>query len=473
MPSPEDLEAEVRWLLQNQAGLDARLALVEDSLVFRTLRAIGRFYQTKIQRVKAGESRGYREWRARQQAAPPVAEEPTVSFDPSRPDGEWVGFAEKDARILPGALRWFAGIEADLIYSDEEVVDEHGAPLRPRFKPDWSPVLLRSVNYVGGLLLVRPKLVEEAGCGDGVWAMLRRIAERPVRAVHVPRVLYQRPAAGMIEECKAPPVLSTRPVGVVICTRNSTLLVRCLQGLRERTDYGAMEILVVRHLGSSSVEEERAVAAAAERFGAKSIEYSGAFNFSDMNNRGARAVAGEVLVFLNDDVEPISRDWLARLAGHLEDRSIGAAGAKLLYPDGAIQHAGIATWLIDGAGHPGRNLFASENWPWLAYTREVTAVTGACMAVRRADFERLGGFDAAFPVNFNDVDLCLRIVAAGMSIVVDVDAVLRHDESRTRARGVSYEERRLFFRRWETAVSRVDPYYSPNLAQRNEDLSLR
>ncbi len=331
-----------------------------------------------------------------------------------------------------------------------------GVPFRPVFKPDWSPVLMRSVDYTRGLRLRR------AG-GESVGEVR-----------HVARVLYHSQRAP--QESQAPATTlpaSNASVSIIICTRTAALLARCLEAVRSTTDYPHIEIIVVQHLGSSNAAEERAVAAVMERFAVKRFIFDQPFNFSEMNNRGARAATGDVLLFLNDDVEPLQSDWLARMAAHLEDPQIGAVGAKLVYRNGAIQHAGIVTWLIDGAGHPGRNLFSSENWPWLPYTREVTAVTGACLCLRRADFERLGGFDPIFPVNYNDVDLCLRLRAAGFSVIVEMHAVLRHDESQTRRAGTHYDERRLFFRRWAKVVQKVDPFYSPYLAQNNEDLSLR
>jgi hypothetical protein len=520
MPSPEEemqqrlgrMEAELKWLQHNQAGLDARLARVEDSMVFRTLRAIGRIYQTRIARRKAGASRGYAEWvsRAGMDAAPamalrvqplitvrvtvkrPVRErleravksvqaqtygrwELSCDIDPAAPSwakeilsgaqpegGEWIAHLGENDFLSPTALEHFAAAlqdgAPDLVYSDADIVDAAGLPLRPVFKPDWSPILLRHVPYLGGLRMERAGLTGEPG---GV--------------VHIPRVLYHcGETAGLPANAAATATTTFRPsVSIVICTRTSALLGRCLAGLRDRTDYAAKEAIVVQHLGTTGAGEERAVASTIEKFGAKRVAFSEAFNFSEMNNRGSRAASGEILLFLNDDVEPIATDWLARMVSHLEDPAVGAAGAKLMYASGAIQHAGIATWLIDGAGHPGRNLMTSDNWPWLNYTREVSAVTGACLAMRRADFETLGGFDPVFPVNYNDVDLCLRLRAAGFSIVFDAQAVLRHDESQTRRPGTQYDERRLFYRRWAHVVEKVDPYYSPHLAQNNEDLSLR
>ncbi len=229
-------------------------------------------------------------------------------------------------------------------------------------------------------------------------------------------------------------------------------------------------MIVVQHVGTG---EDAAVESVIERHGARRVQWSGAFNFAAMNNRAARESTGEVLLFLNDDVAPIEPEWLARMVAHLNDTKVGVVGALLMYPDGAIQHAGIATWLINGAGHPGRNLRECAHWPWLRYTREVTAVTGACLAVRRADFERIGGFDEGFPVNFNDVDLCLRFWKAGLKVVLETGAVLRHEESRSRKPGTEYNERRRFFELWAPVVTEVDQYYSPFLAQNNEDLSLR
>ena len=374
--------------------------------------------------------------------------------------GEWVGRLGEDDFLSPAALEHFAAAadnSAELLYSDEDVVDASGAPLRPVFKPDWSPLLLRSTAYTGGLCLKR------AGWNG-----------EPRNAIHIPRVLYHAFTQTLPNAARAANALSKTPlVTIIICTRTSKLLKRCLEGIGSRTDYPTREILVVQHTGSSSQEEERDVARAIELSGAKRTIFGERFNFSEMNNRGAREASGEILLFLNDDVEPLTPDWLTRLVGQLEDPVTGAAGAKLVYPGGAIQHAGIATWLIDGAGHPGRHLFGSENWPWLAFTREVTAVTGACLAIRRADFETLGGFDPIFPVNYNDVDLCLRLRAEGLRVVIDMNAILRHDESQTRRAGTNFDERRLFYRKWAKVVEKVDPYYSPHLAQNNENLSLR
>ncbi len=156
-----------------------------------------------------------------------------------------------------------------------------------------------------------------------------------------------------------------------------------------------------------------------------------------MNNLGAKAAKGDVLVFLNDDAQPLSRGWLEALVAQAQRPEVGAAGALLFYPNGAIQHAGIVLGIGGYAGHPRRGKFDAGFWPWIFTTRNVSAVTGACLAVRRSVFEQLEGFDLKFPVNYNDVDLCLRAGAAGYQVILEAAARLSHFESRTRVRRAS------------------------------------
>jgi GT2 family glycosyltransferase len=152
---------------------------------------------------------------------------------------------------------------------------------------------------------------------------------------------------------------------------------------------------------------------------------------------------------------------------------VGAAGALLRYPSGTIQHAGIATGILDGAGHPLRGCYESPYWQWAESARNVNAVTGACLAMRKRVFEELGGFDEAFPVNYNDVDLCLRARRAGYEIVHEPAAALRHREGASRKPMTPYEERERLYRRWGRVLDAGDPYYSPNLTRVREDASLR
>ncbi len=468
-------DPELKWLRHNQAAMDARLARVEDSMVFRTLRAIGTFYKTTFRSDAKSSAADYRAWRSRHgvgQVVPHVSwgfqplisvtgtgdldslhEQTYKNWTLDNEAGEYTAELAAGIKLAPDTLA--RGVEAmqgsqpGSLYFDHEFVDHSGEAQRPVFKPDWSPVLAESCEYTG------PFVLTSREARDGV--------------VHVPHISYSARGAPRITRRAMEPV-SHPLVSILICTRNAKLLSRCLSTLRASTGYAAYEVIVIHHTGSG---DDAGIAGIARDQGANRVEYSEPFNFSSMNNLGARTAKGELLLFLNDDVEPQEPAWLGRLVSWLERPAIGAVGAKLVFPNGAIQHTGVVTWVMDGAGHPGRNMTSSEYWPWLNCTREVTAVTGACLLMRRADFEAIEGFDPQFPVNFNDVDMCLRLRARGLSVIVDTGTVLQHDESRTRMRGVNFEERRRFFLRWADKVQTVDPFYSPSLAQNNENLSLR
>jgi GT2 family glycosyltransferase len=191
-----------------------------------------------------------------------------------------------------------------------------------------------------------------------------------------------------------------------------------------------------------------------------------------MNNSGVRAARGDVILLMNDDVRPLRAGWLEAMIAQAQRPEVGVVGALLLYPSGAIQHAGIATGLMGATGHPGRGTFDGGFWPWTGVTRNVSAVTAACIAIRREVFDELGGFDPRFPINYNDVDLCLRARRAGYEVILEAGARLCHLESGTRVMGVAWEERELFAERWGEQIARPDPYYSSRLTVRSEDCSL-
>ncbi len=491
----ERVSADLEWLVRYQAGLDRRLGRVEDSVIFRSLRWVGRTYA----QVFARQANTYAQWRKSgggnvPQPAPAAKPRFTLLVQPADKDriaravqsyencevlvgglghstGDYVAEVGEGDEVYPGALEHFgaAAGSAGLIYSDEEVLDDSGHAIAPRFKPGWSPLLLRSVNYLGGLTALRRELAADHA---DVLTAIR--AQPTLSAAHVPAILYGSRNKALAEPPPtAVPASSGARVSLIVCTRTASLLETCLNGIRSATDFAPLEIVVVQHLGSSNAAGEQAVAQVIAKHAATRVPYAAPFNFSAMNNQGAESASGQILLFLNDDVTPLRPDWLQRMEAWLRDPTVGAVGAKLTFPDGRLQHSGIAAWMTDGAWHPGRNMPPHANWPWTQYTREVAAVTGACLAIRAADFRRLGGFDATFPVNFNDVDLCFRLRREGLSIILDAEAELRHDESRTRAGGTSYQERHAFFRKWRRELQQPDPFYTPHLAQNNEDLSLR
>jgi GT2 family glycosyltransferase len=205
--------------------------------------------------------------------------------------------------------------------------------------------------------------------------------------------------------------------------------------------------------------------------GVKVVPYHGAFHFGIMNQRGVQESTGEVLCFLNDDVFPSTPDWLERTLAQAARPEIGIVGALLLYPDGSIQHAGVVVDRWHPA-HVGRFQKDSTYWPWLRMTREVSAVTGACMTMRRALWDELGGFDVQFPVNYNDIDLCLRAAERGYCILIETKAVLVHEEARTRVAVVRPEEAERFHQRWAAVTDRPDRYFNPQLSTEDETIAL-
>jgi GT2 family glycosyltransferase len=190
-----------------------------------------------------------------------------------------------------------------------------------------------------------------------------------------------------------------------------------------------------------------------------------------MNARGVQESTGEVVCFMNDDVFPSSTAWLELMLAQAARPEVGVVGALLLYPDGSIQHAGVVVDRWHPA-HVGRFQKESLYWPWLRMTREVSAVTGACMAMRRPVWDELGGFDPQYPVNYNDIDLCLRAAARGYRILIETRAVLVHEEARTRVAVVRPEEAERFQQRWAAVTDGPDRYYNPQLSSDDEAIAL-
>jgi GT2 family glycosyltransferase len=430
-------------------------------------------------------------------------------------EGAYVAFLDQDDVLAPFALDSIAeavdGRTVDLLYSDHDYLDEEGRRVQPIFKPAYSPDLLRTSMYFGHLFVVRTEKFREAGGfrsaydGSQDYDMALRVTEKSDAVLHIPRMLYHwrrhpdstamradakpftqaagsKALAEVVARRDADATVEPGPLAntyrvrwpapldlkasLIICSRNARLLGRCLRAIERRTYHPAREIIVVEH---RTAETADALDRLLDARDCHRVRYAGAFDFAAMNNLGAHVATGEVLVFLNDDVEPLRPQWLAELLSHAGRPEVGVVGAQLVYPSGAIQHAGIAVGMMDGAGHPFRHVFAAEYWGWLPFTRNVSAVTGACLAIRRELFEQLGGFDAAFPVNYNDVDLCLRVRQAGYQVILEPAALLRHYECQSRQPGVRLEESEMFSGRWDIWSENGDPFLSPHLSRTRED----
>ncbi len=435
--------------------------------------------------------------------------------------GDFVALLDHDDELPPEALfevvkRLNEDPNLDLIYTDEDKLEPGGQRVEPTFKPDWSPDLLLSMNYITHLAVFRRSLLGEIGGfrlgfdGSQDYDLLLRFTERTQRIAHVPKVLYHwrkirgsaaaSPAAKpfayeagrrAIEEAVRRRgyegvVKNTRPgqytlryrlrrtplVSIIIPTRDRwTLLRECLRSIEEKTSYTPYEILVINNDSSEPV-----TARGLEGVGHKwrVLDYPGPFNFSAINNLGAAHARGDVLVFLNNDTQVIEPDWLTAMLEQAQRPEVGAVGARLHYPDGRIQHAGVVLGVGGVADHAFKGL-PGDAFTYFALgsvVRNCSAVTAACMMMPRRVFEEVKGFDERLAVALNDVDLCLRLRQRGYLIVYTPFALLYHHESGTRGRLFPPKEEELVWSLWGDVIRRGDPYYNPNLTLSRTDWSL-
>jgi GT2 family glycosyltransferase len=436
----------------------------------------------------------YRQWKV---ADPRLLEVGPDAELPAVPSGgtEWVGAIELGDQLPAHGLAVFAEAlatqpDAVVAYGDEDSVDAEGKLHSPRFKPDWSPHFFASSSYLGRLTLLRADALAHAGCRSGTQLMRQEreliaavVSSRPRGAVcHVRRLTYRRAArardsfaapasAGKSSEVPAAASRHWPSVSIIVPTRDrAALLAACLRGLRETTDYPSFDVVVV----DNGTAEPAAVTLLQElesvpRF--RVLRRPGPFNYAALCNDGVAASQGEVLVFLNNDVEIHERDWLRPIVVWAMRPDVGAVGAKLSFPGGGIEHAGVVLGLSGLAMHPYRGL--PRDHPGyldrLRVPHEVSAVTAACLAIERSKFEAIGGLDAAhLPVELNDTDLCLRLAERGWVTMWTPDSRLDHAQSASRGRqfrpfDVYSEERRYFARRWAHVI-RDDPYFHPALS---------
>jgi O-antigen biosynthesis protein len=378
-----------------------------------------------------------------------------------------------------------------LVYGDEDAIARDGTLHSPALKPDWSPVFQRGLPYIGRPSCVRFGTLARSNCNSigELAAQEQRILGGILDAApresigHLRRILYRRrfepkrtAAGGVAGSTPAlPSIVAGGPewpeVTIVVPTRDmANLLSECVKGLKEKTEYPHYQVVIVDN-GST---ERDALALLNElrrtpRFTV--ISHAGAFNFSAICNAAARTTATPLLVFLNNDVAMIGSDWLKPLARWAMQPTIGAVGAKLLFPSGTVQHAGVVVGLGAIAGHCYRKAPSAARGylDQLVVPREVTSVTAACMAIERTKFEAVGGFDSEnLPVELNDVDLCLRLAERGWTNLWTHQSVLHHQEFGSRRIGLkpskSYRRERFYFlQRWQHAV-RDDPYFHPGLS---------
>jgi GT2 family glycosyltransferase len=423
--------------------------------------------------------------------------------------GEYVAFLDHDDVLKPHALaqvvRWLDADPAlDLLYSDEDKLDPAGRFTEARWKPDWSPNLLLCQNYVCHFLVIRRSLMESLGGlrpdydGSQDYDLVLRVADVTDHIAHVPDSLYSwrmhgqsaasagdnKPWAWMAAQRALGDWLRRREdrggtggwteegawfdvhrvrfrrsgepkVSIIIPTRNGRhLLGRCVESVIAKSVYENYELVVVDNQSDDPETLEYLATLPGQV-----LRYPHAFNYPRQLNLAVAAVDCDVLVFLNNDTEVLTSDWLDRLIEQAMRPEVGAVGPRLLLPDGKVQHEGI----IIGAWRGHANSVEWGNWWRMGdLLRDVSAVTGACMATRPGVYWRVGGYDERLRVAYNDVDFCLRLHQAGYQVVYEPDAALVHAEGSTRGLVEDPEDAPLFNERWRPRSS-CDPYYNPNL----------
>jgi O-antigen biosynthesis protein len=446
--------------------------------------------------------------------------------------GEFVAFLDHDDVLTPDALYEAASFlnkqpDADMLYSDEDKLDEQGQRSTPFFKPDWSPDSFLSRMYTCHLAIYRRSLITQVGGlrvgfeGSQDYDLVLRITEATDKIYHLPQVLYHwRIHQGSVTSTpEAKPyayeaakralteaicrrgepgeVLDTpgfkglytvrykikdyKRVSIIIPTRDmGKMLNACLESIFSQSTYPNYEVILI---DNGSVEQasfqvfEYWQTREPQRF--HYYQYDVPFNYSRINNYGVSKAKGDYLLFLNNDTEIISPDWIEAMVEHAQRRSIGAVGAQLLYADQTIQHAGVVVGLGGIAGH-GHQHFPANNsghGGQIAGTSNVSAVTGACLMCRAEVFREVGGLDEILAVAYNDIDLCLKLAKAGYQNVYLPHVQLYHYESKSRGYEDTPEKQTrwrrevdIFVERWQEFIAH-DPCYNPNLTRFHSNYS--
>lgn len=459
-----------------------------------------------------------------------IAENTNAAFRMAK--GEFIGLLDHDDLLAPNALYEIAlalekNPEADVVYTDEDKVTtdlkEH---FQPHLKPDFNLDLLRSNNYICHFFTVRREIVEQVGGfrkefdGAQDYDFIFRCTEEARKILHIPEILYHwrthkestadNPASKMYafeagkraieahlkrtgtdgEVSHTPdlgfyrvkyPVKGEPLISIIIPNKDEKeSLEACLKSIWEKTTYKNYEIIVVEN--NSTSDEIFQYYKEISQKGVRLLRWKKEFNYSAINNFGAAHAKGEFLLFLNNDVTVITPDWLTELAGLCQRKEVGAAGVKLLYPDNTIQHAGCVIGIGGIAGHMFVDMPANRTGYLhkASLLQDMSAVTAACMIMKKQVFDQVGGFTEKLAVAFNDVDLCLKINKAGSLVVYDPYVQLYHMESKTRGAEDSKEKVRRFqteieYMRchWLDILKNGDPYYNKNLSLTKWNYSLK
>lgn len=447
--------------------------------------------------------------------------------------GEYLMLCDHDDTLEPDALyeivKAINDTGADVLYTDEDKVSMDGRHyFDPNFKPDFNLFRLRENNYICHIFVVKKSLTDETGLlrsefdGAQDFDFILRCCEKAQKITHIPKVLYHwrchmdstaadpsskayayeagRKAVrehyqrlgidAKVEMTERPgwyrshvKVQGNPLISVIIPNKDHTDdLELCLFSMTRKSTYRNYEILIVEN-NSEKEETFEYYRKLPDRYPkARVLTWEKEFNYSAINNFAAKEAKGEYLLFLNNDVEILTPDWMEEMLQNCQQENVAAVGAKLYYPDDTIQHAGVVLGLGGIAGHI--MCRASKEDPGyfgrMISVQEISAVTAACMMVKKSDFDAVGGLDETFQVAFNDIDLCMKFRAAGKKIIFTPYAELYHYESKSRGLEDTPEKQfrfdkevKRFQEKWAQQLEMGDPYYSPNLSVTEGDCSLR
>ena len=448
-------------------------------------------------------------------------------------EGDYIALMDNDDEITPDALyemvKCINETDADFIYSDEDFIDTEGICSNPHFKPDFSPDLLLSHNYITHFTCFRKSLLDQVGNfnsmfdGSQDYDLFLRLTENTDNICHIKKVLYhwrtlesstslnseakpealERGRKVLIETMRRRnikakvehanmhhyfrvryPIENTPLVSIIIPFKDKPeLLEMCIGSILEKSTYRNFEIIGISNNSEEEHTFETMVSLEKRDTRVSFYEYNVAFNYADINNHAVKTYAkGEHILLLNNDIEVITPEWIEAMLEHSQRDEIGCVGAKLYYPDDTVQHAGIIMGLGGYAGHSHKG-YSRHNVGYfnrLGVVQNVSAVTAACLMVKKRIYEEVGGMDAIrFKVAYNDVDFCLRVGEKGYRNLFTPYAELYHHESISRGYETTPEkmarfqkEKDALFERHQKILTEGDPYYNPNLCHDKEDFSL-
>ena len=447
-------------------------------------------------------------------------------------EGSYITFLDRDDTLAPFALYEVVKAinenpDADFIYSDEDKITENGKRrFSPHFKPDFSPDLLRSYNYIKHFSIVKKFLLDKIGYfREGFddsqdYDLILRITEKADKIIHIPKILYHwkvfsvsaeggyltKPYSnesskkalsehlkrtgfkGKVEDAQ---FFNTyrikyetddkKLLSIIIPNKdNAHVLNKCITSIISHSTYKNFEIIIVENNSRQNSTFELYDKLSLNK-NIKIVEWHNEFNYSKVNNFGVNFSNGELLLFLNNDTEVITPEWLNEMTSYFLRKEVGIVGAKLYFGNGLIQHAGDIIGLYGIAGHSHSNFYkdAPGYFNRLKVVQNLSAVTGACLMTSRSVFDEVEGFDEAYPLALSDTDYCLKVRRKNYLIVFTPFAEMYHYESITRGHEDSKEKHERFkkeigiFRgKWKDILINGDPYYSPNLTLEKEDFSI-